>query len=348
MAKQSSDSPAQTQKRKTAERLRERAKHARENALDAIHTLEDSALDAYHAIEDHNTAELKQDVRYVLTALANWSKSNVQRVKSWYLKQPPALRIIYGVTVIPIMALLGLLTFVLIKFGGPILLILLLGSKFVIAFVKIFIFIGYIGYKILKTILMWYYTISRLYSGGKAKRQRRKTAHDCSFNVTPATANDSLRFHCKRKDLYIQQDGGYQLRILFSYLRYALIGQLNLLRHCKNSWRYYLTLWRAQSRALIKTEIAPVGASLFTPHTLGADINDERVLVPGDAELIEIIVKPAHTLDLRFRICWVDWHFAFNKSLKPLKISREHQETIWQVDNVALSAESSAELVTEK
>ena len=306
-------------------------RHFAETAVDALHSIEGSAADAYHAIEDHNTKELQQDVKGLLTRLAGWFNPKAQAFKAWYLAQPVYLKVVYGLTLVPVAALLSVITVLLIKFGGPLLLAIALILKLTIALMKMLFFIGYIGYKIIKTILMWYYTISRLYLGNKAKRKRFEWAQACQFPVMPSAAADTLTFRCNKKDLFIEHPEHGQIRVLFSYLRYALIGQLRLLQHVKNSWRRYFTIWQANSREFIKTELTPVGASMFTPHTLGADITAERVLVPGDAELQQVTVYDDASAELQFQIYWVNWHFKFRKALKFLQVRREPQQETWNV-----------------
>lgn len=300
-------------------------------AADALHVIEDSTLDAYHTIEDHDAGELRQDVRGLLDRLAQRLRADGQRFWSWYRARPIPLQIAYGLTLLPLLVLLTLAGMLLVQFGAPLLLGLALLLKLAITLAKTTLFVGYIGYKILKTILMWYYTISRMYLGSKAKRQRLSTARCDGFPVQPPAP---LRFRCQGKNLYIEHPDGGQVRVLFSYLRYALRGQWVLLQHLRRSWARYLTLWRQDQRDAIKAELAPVGASMFTPHTLGADVNPERILVPGDAELLGVTPDTGNLLQLRFRVRWVDWHFHWRKSLKFLRIERQVQTTEWLVDGV--------------
>ena len=179
---------------------------------------------------------------------------------------------------------------------------------------------------------MWYYTISRLYLGRQAKRKRWAMANSCGFTVEPTSAMPQISFRCQRKELLIQHCDAGEIRVLFSYLRYALRGQLRLLQHIRTHWPQYFTLWRSASRRLIKAELAPIGASLFKPHTLGADNNGERILVPGDAELQSITLLDHERACLRIQIRWVDWSFHWRKALKFVRIQRSPQTAIWMIE----------------
>lgn len=308
--------------------------HLKETALDALHRIEDSTADAYHAIEDHNARELQQDVKGVLTHIAEWSRQQTTVFKDWYLALPLYLQIVYGLTLVPVIAVLAFISLLLVKFGGPVLLALALVLKLSIVVIKTVFFIGYIIYKILKTIIMWYYILTRLYFGRKAKNRRFTMAECDEFEVEPDSANTPLSFQCSKKNLYITHPESGSICILFSYLRYALVGHLDLFKHLKARWRNYLTIWRQDTRNEFKKVIAPLGDSLFGPHKLGAHITDERILVPGDAELLKITLNNQHSAQLWFRINWVNWHFKLRKELKFLKINREHCEDVWEVKAV--------------
>ena len=93
--------------------------------------------------------------------------------------------------------------------------------------------------------------------------------------------------------------------------------------------------WRESSRNAIKAALAPVGSSLFTPHLLGAYISDKRVLVPGDAEILNIIVQGPELNDgeliIELRIRWTDWSFPVSKSWPFVSAKRQPQQTDWQL-----------------
>jgi hypothetical protein len=295
-----------------------------------------AAQTALHTIEAHNAKELRRDVKGVLDHLTDWLAPRAQAFTTWYLAQPLYWQIIYGLTVVPVAVLLAFMLLLLIKLGAPLLLALALLLKLLLSLTKTLLFIGYIAYKILKTLILWYYTISRLYLGHRAKRQRMAMARAGRFAVEPVPALDQLAFRCQGKNLYILHTEAGQLRVLFSYLRYALLGQQELLKHLQRSWKHYILVllaWRQASRAAITTELAAVSAFLFSPHTLGAHITAERVLVPGDAELLSIqLGHPAGDATLAFRIRWTEWRFKFRRTLKFLLIKRQQQENTWTVN----------------
>ena len=320
--------------------------HLKETALDALHRIEDTTADAYHTIEDHDAKELQQDVKGILAQLADWSKLKTTVFKTWYLAQPLYLQIAYGLTLVPVVVVLAFIVLLLVKFGGPILLAIVLVIKLSIVVFKTVFFIGYILYKILKTIIMWYYILTRLYFGRKAKNRRFVMAECGEFTVEPASANVQISCSCRRKNLYIRHLEWGQISVLFSYLRYALVGHLELFKDLKANWRHYLTIWRQETRSQFKAAVAPLGDSLFGPHKLGAHINDERLLVPGDAELLKITINNDQTAQLSFRIGWVNWHFKLRKALKFLQVSREHCEAIWDVQALFKPEIDATETVT--
>jgi hypothetical protein len=305
------------------------------------HELEHSAADAYHALDDHSPRELLQDVKQLLSRFAAWLMPHIAQFKAWYLAQNTVLKVVYGLTLVPVVAVLAFLGVLLIKFGGPVILATALAAKLAVVAVKSLFFIGYIFYKIVKTVLMWYITISRLYTGNKAKKVRHNKALCCDFDVKPAAMAERLKYHCDRKKLVISEPKQGQLTILFSYLRYAIRGQLELLRHLRRRWPHYLTPWRSTSGALIKQELAPVGTSMFSPHQLGAVIDKGQILVPGDAELTLIDVQADGVVWLHFLIRWVEWHFNWHKAFPFLTIRRDHQQASWQVEG-RLQAETTS------
>jgi hypothetical protein len=321
-------------------------------ARQKLQRIEHSAVDAYHTIEDHNARELRQDVKGVLTRLAEWTAVKRRAFKLWYLAQPLYLRIAYGLTLLPAVALVVVPTLLLVKFGGPLLLTTVLVIKLSMTLIKTLLFIGYILYKILKTLMLWYYTLTRLYLGRKAKNRRFAMARAGDFPVQPVTLAGDFTFVCDKKYLDIEQAGKGSIRVLFSYLRYALVGHAELFGKLKHHWRHYLRIWEPRTRNELKALLAPLGDALFSPHKRGAQITDERVLVPGDAELLKISVADAGTLKLSFRIRWVKWHFQLRKQLKFMQIRREHHQDIWNVQtritqNSETAAVSSGRMSTE-
>ncbi len=302
--------------------------------------LEGKAVDALHAIDGHNARELTADARGSARRMADWLGRKVRAFRGWYGAQPGFLKIVYGCTLVPAAAALALAGFLCVKFAAPILLMLLVGVKLSIVAVKVLFFTGYIGYKIVKTILIWYYIISRSHSGGKARRARAQAASAGAFDVVGApgdaarAAPRELRFRTRWKNLHISDDAGREVRVLFSYLRYAMLGQKAMGRHLVKSWRAYLTPWDRQSRATVKSGLAPVGASIFTPHTLGPDLGNDRLLVLGDAELTRVEVGATRDLVLCFTVRWVAWEMKLRRQLKFLHVKRRHHSDRWQV-NVA-------------
>ncbi|MEZ5590759.1 MAG: hypothetical protein R3F53_08655 [Gammaproteobacteria bacterium] len=313
-------------------RLRSRVRHASEVTVHRLHELEHTAADAYHALEDHNPRELLHDIRWLLQRFSAWLLPHIGQFKAWYLAHDTVLRIVYGLTLVPVVLVLGLLGLIVVKFGGPLLCAGALVLQIVLLVSKTLLFIGYIGYKIVKTLLMWYITISRLYLGGKAKRARRTLALCGGFKVDPESEASRMNYHCQRKELAITHQRRGQLIVLFSYLRYALRGQRELWRHVRRRWSHYLTLWRQSSRDLIKQELAPVGVSMFAPHQLGAGLEVDKILVPGDAELELIELNENGEVWLYFLIRWVEWQFEWRRAMPFLAIRRQHKQMPWQVE----------------
>ena len=312
--------------------MRERVRYVGEAAVDRLHDVEDATVDAYHAIEDHSPRELLNDIKWLLQRFSAWLIPHIGQFKAWYLSQNLTLRIVYGLTLVPIVAVLTVFGILLIKFGGPLLLAVALVLKVAVVAIKTVMFIGYIGYKIIKTVLMWYITISRWYLGGKAKKARQTLAQCGGFKVQPESQVKYLSYQCWRKNLIITHELHGQRVVLFSYLRYALRGQWVLLQHFRRRWSHYLTLWRQASRDLIKQELAPVGVSMFAPHKLGSNVDNDRILVPGDAELELIEVHPEGNIKLHFLIRWVEWHFEWHKAVKFISVQREHHQTRWPIE----------------
>ena len=313
-------------------RLRSRVRHAGEVTVHRLHELEHTAADAYHALEDHTPRELLHDVKWLLQRFSAWLLPHIGQFKTWYLAHNTVLRIVFGLTLVPVVLVLGFLGLIVVKFGGPLLFAGVIVLKIILLVSKTLLFIGYIGYKIVKTLLMWYITISRLYLGSKAKRVRQTQASCGGFKVDPASAAAQLSYHCRRKELVITHQQQGQLTVLFSYLRYALRGQRELLRHVRRRWPHYLTLWRQSSRDLIKQELAPVGVSMFAPHQLGAGLEVDKILVPGDAELELIELHENGEAWLYFLIRWVEWQFEWRKTMPFLAIRRQHKQMPWQVE----------------
>lgn len=305
----------------------------RQPVSDSLHKIEDSAIDAYHTIDEHDARELHHDARGILLRARSALRRAGQQFRRWYLNQPRYLQIAYGFTLVPVIAALSIVSWLIVKFGAPLLFALLVGIKLIISSVKIVFFIGYIGYKILKTVLLWYYTISRLYLGNKAKRKRQEMAQRNAFSIEPNSWRDRYTLRCDRKYLVIERQADQApVRVLFSYLRYALNGQWLLFEHIKSDWLQYLTIWRAASRERIKQSLVPIGAATFTPHTLGAEQDSERILVPGDAVLTRIVIdQNSGDPNLIFLIRWVDWHFQWQRRPWFLNVRREIQTTRWEI-----------------
>ena len=126
------------------------APQSKDNALQSLRPVEHSALEVYHSLDDHNALELRQDIASVLGRVNAWLRNRYQQLQRWYQTQPRALQIAYGLTVIPVSVLVGLILMVFLKFSAPVLLLILLGLKLLITLIKTVAFVGYIIYKILK------------------------------------------------------------------------------------------------------------------------------------------------------------------------------------------------------
>ncbi|MFO1351493.1 MAG: hypothetical protein U1F68_12835 [Gammaproteobacteria bacterium] len=311
--------------------VKDRVEHIKSAAVDAAHRVEHSAVDAYRTVTDHDAQQLRADVNGLLGRWAGWLSLRYQAFWFWYHLQPRFLKLLYGLTISPIALLVLALGFVFVKIGGPILLALALVLKFGAALAKTGLLIGYIVYKIIKLLLIGYYSISRWLSGNKARRRRLELTRCSGFAVRTPAIGSPLSFRCQGKNLYIGRAGAPELRVLFSYWRYAMRGQSALVRHVRQDWSYYLTLWHPTSRALIVSALAPVGASLFAPHKLGAQIAPEHILVPGDAELEQVVVSDDAPLSLHFTIRWVDWRIHWPNTLRFPRVRREQRQERWEV-----------------
>jgi hypothetical protein len=87
---------------------------------------------------------------------------------------------------------------------------------------------------------------------------------------------------------------------------------------------------------------------MFSPHQLGAVKDNEKILVPGDAELDLIDVRADGEVWLHFLIRWIEWHLIWDKSWPFLAVRRDHKQAFWQVEGrfQAVATESQAS-VTE-
>jgi hypothetical protein len=120
-----------------------------------------------------------------------------------------------------------------------------------------------------------------------------------------------------------------------SYLRYFLLGQKALYVGLWQSKREIFTIWRAESREVLKKKLSLVGATIFTPHLLGAYLNREQILVPGDFEfhalkLNKIDTQDRHTtqtstyqLEIIGNVPWKSWTFD---RYFPFAHGQDHQE----------------------
>ena len=267
-----------------------------------------------------------------------WSKE-VSRWWSWLRAQPVRLQLLYGLVLIPALALLILLKSFLLPSIFVIFGALFAALKIAVVFLKLPAFIVYISYKVFKTLLGVYLTATRFMRGREATRRRLAMNDLRRVGDAPVRADQHLYLSEELVEAKFSLEKGIQRLKLsfagrqtevihFSYLRYFLIGQ----------WRFYrglwllkgalFTLWRAESRAALKEELMIVPQTIFSPQELGAHAHPKTgLLVPGDA-LLTGVAKSGDSLTLTFELRWDLWNF----SLRPFKLKRRWRWARWRVE----------------
>jgi hypothetical protein len=297
----------------------------------------------------------------VKDAVSEYTQSKFVRLKDWYLGLDRVKQVAFSLLVIPILLILFLLSGVIFPLISIIWPFLFIALNFTLIASKLILFIIYISYKVMKTLMGIYYCISRTLSAKRANVVRAKmmSVGIVHHENPPALLVDDhiskIEFQSQWKrmgmtifpsdvffaDLQNQlglteadaiaalKQTSFQLNFLLSYLRYFLLGQKALYVGLWQSKMAILTIWRAESREVIKKRLSLVGATIFTPHLLGAYLNKEQILVPGDFEFQALkLIKDekqvgAYTLQIVGRVPWKSWAFNW---IFPFAHSQDHQE----------------------
>jgi len=249
-------------------------------------------------------------------------KEKSDQLWAWYSSLPAIKKVLWGLIVIPIVLLIIIINIFLAPLIAPFLPfiggLLFTAAKLSLVVAKFGAFAVYIGYKVLKSFLGFYYCISRTLSGLSAERQRAslceaplrpESAAERGLTLDPALAPLSMERSWKRLKLLAH---GAELNILCSYLRYFLIGQLFMYVESFKEWRCFLTLWRPESRETLKDQFALVGTTIFRPYELGPHLSHKRLLIPGDAQLTglhSLSVEGQPRLRFTLEIPWKSWRF---------------------------------------
>ena len=244
-------------------------------------------------------------------------KSESKRLSAWYMDQSLILKIGLGLIIIPILIALFLLQGVILPFLATAFTLMLAISKLAFIWIKGGAFIVYISYKVFKGLLGVYYCISRSITGWEAQKQRGQQAQlpvsdDAIYPALKAMA--SLSKDLELKSTWKALKLGYKKKetvILFSYLRYFIIGQIFMYKSFWFDKMSFLTLWRVESRARVKEIFTTIGKTIFTPHLLGVHLNKKRILVPGDAKLLGVQKVPNNEEKLIYHleVKWLEWSF---------------------------------------
>ena len=246
-------------------------------------------------------------------------RARFNRLLTWYRALTLSKKVLWGLVTLPVLALLFFINLLILPFLpmiGGVLLTLLKGT-FVIT--KLSAFVIYIGYKVVKTFLGFYYCISRTLSGQKAHKWRvaqsravaQKESSSVSLDLEGGLSDLALRTSWKR--MYLSsKEAGIDVPILFSYLRYFLLGQKRLYAETWREKRALLTLWRAESREIFKDQLQWVGRTIFSPYSVGPYISKTQLLIPGDAKVTSIKVEGS-TLSLDVEVPWKTWAFSIKR-----------------------------------
>jgi hypothetical protein len=311
------------------------------------------------------TVELK--TTQVKDAVSDYTKSNFMRLKDWYLALDRVKQVGLSLLIIPLLLILFLLSSVIFPLISIVWPFLFMALNFTLIASKLALFIVYISYKVMKTLMGIYYCISRTISARKANLVREKmmqmgvvhTENPPALWVGSEIAEIKFQSKWKRLEMVILpsdsffaelqnelkisdemiieqlKQSKFQLNFLMSYLRYFLLGQKALYVGLWQSKREIFTIWRAESREVLKKKLSLVGATIFTPHLLGAYLNREQILVPGDFEfhalkLNKIDTQDRHAtqtstyqLEIIGNVPWKSW--TFDRHF-PFAHGQDHQE----------------------
>jgi hypothetical protein len=315
------------------------------------------------------TVELK--TTQVKDAVSDYTKSNFTRLKDWYLALDQVKQVGFSLLIIPLLLILFLLSGVIFPLISIVLPFLFMALNFTLIASKFVLFIVYISYKVMKTLMGIYYCISRTISARKANLVREKmmqigvvhTENPPALWVDSKISKIEFQSQWKRLGMVIfpsdsffvelqnelkisdetaieqLKQSTFQLNFLMSYLRYFLLGQKALYVGLWQTKKEIFRIWRAESRDIIKKKLSLVGATIFTPHLLGAYLNREQILVPGDFEFHALKLNQMDTqnqqatqtstyeLQIIGNVPWKTW--TFDRHF-PFAHSQDHQEK-WDI-----------------
>ena len=114
---------------------------------------------------------------------------------------------------------------------------------------------------------------------------------------------------------------------MFSYLRYAILGQIILYTFILKSRARCWKIWQKEIREEWKKTLSIVGQSIFTPYAMGPHQNDTRILLPGDSKILSAYIEQ-NTITYHMECPWKSWHTNFKSW--PWVYSQQHT-AIWKV-----------------
>ena len=293
-----------------------------------------AAAGRLRAVKDMRLRDGGEALKGVTTGLWGRARLRFQALWEWYLAHSLIARALWGLLLLPILALFIALNFVLIPLITPFLPIIggLLLTALKLAFVvgKLGAFAVYIGYKVFKTLLGLYYCVSRTLSGNAAGRARRALAgvglplsqaalearsphHGAHAHRAPRELHHprgALSARVAWKRLWLTSEAeGISHPLLFSYLRYFLLGQRHMYLEGWRARGAFLTAWRPESRARIKAVFAFVGSTIFRPHAMGPRLTRDEALLPGDARLVSALLT-AEGVRYAVEVPWRAWSLS--------------------------------------
>ena len=302
--------------------------------------------------------EVTQRVGQVNQSVQGQLKDKRSSLYTWYMSRSNVERALLGLIIIPILAVLVLLQGVilpaLVVVGGT----LFAASKIIFILFKGGAFVVYISYKVFKTILGIYLCVNRSITGWRAHKLRARQASvdptpNADYPTLRSVGYESIKLEASPKRLTLtlseRDEATEEIKshihpVLFSYLRYFLIGQLRMYLTLWRERGVCIQVWRPEGRARIKEILQATGKTIFKPHLCGPHINHKRILVPGDAQLIEVSAVSGSARDAQrealyvFEIRWRDHHVLKRWPF----IKREDQQQIWRL-NVPLNLDSLTE-----
>jgi hypothetical protein len=291
------------------------------NTLDHLAHLKDSIQpidsDQKNAIPLEESFTTRQKLKTNSYKVQQNIKSKTQRLTSWYTSLPLVKKILWGSIILPMLVILIILNSLILPFlpviGGIVLTIL----KFTFVITKFSAFAVYIGYKVAKTCLMIYYCISRTLSGRIASKVRSHQSKlpptiDASFPQIQVNQDMlDMKMSTKwKKASFTHKTHQIHHHFMFSYLRYAIVGQIILYTSLWKKRAICWKLWRANARDECKAILSVVGQTIFTPYAMGAHKNDKRILIPGDAKILGVYWEKSHVKYI-IECPWTSWHFQW-------------------------------------